>query len=65
MKRILIGLIVAAMLAAGGWFGFNLYVQHRATSEGPGSVAPQDLVRLSIGLEDRDDLLQDLQQALA
>ncbi|MVT52277.1 hypothetical protein GPL17_17480 [Bradyrhizobium yuanmingense] len=33
MKRILIGLIVAAVLAAGGWFGFNLYVQHRATSE--------------------------------
>lgn len=33
MKQILIGLIVAAVLAAGGWFGFNLYVQHRATSE--------------------------------
>lgn len=33
MKRILIGLIVAAALGAGGWLGFNLYVQHRATSE--------------------------------
>ncbi|MGX1322281.1 hypothetical protein AB7M17_005734 [Bradyrhizobium sp. USDA 377] len=33
MKRILIGLIVAAVLAAGGWFGFNVYVQHRATAE--------------------------------
>ncbi|MGM4870144.1 hypothetical protein AB7645_02810 [Bradyrhizobium sp. 956_D2_N1_5] len=33
MKRILIGPIVAAVLAAGGWFGFNFYVQHRATSE--------------------------------
>ncbi|WBL82005.1 hypothetical protein I3J27_16850 [Bradyrhizobium xenonodulans] len=33
MKRILIGLIVAAALAAGGWFGFNLYAQHRATTE--------------------------------
>ncbi|MBW7968293.1 hypothetical protein [Bradyrhizobium sp. BR 10289] len=33
MKRVLIGLVVAAVLAAGGWFGFNLYVQHRATSE--------------------------------
>jgi hypothetical protein len=33
MKRILIGLIVAAGLGAGGWFGFNLYVQHRATGE--------------------------------
>ncbi|RXT41914.1 hypothetical protein [Bradyrhizobium betae] len=33
MKRILIGLIAAVVLAAGGWFGFNLYVQHRATAE--------------------------------
>ncbi|MEY9588514.1 hypothetical protein ABIA06_000805 [Bradyrhizobium yuanmingense] len=33
MKRILIGLVVAAVLAAGGWFGFNLYVQNRATAE--------------------------------
>ncbi|ULK97599.1 hypothetical protein [Bradyrhizobium sp. I71] len=33
MKRILIGLIMAAVLGASGWFGFNLYVQHRATSE--------------------------------
>lgn len=33
MKRILIGLIVAAVFAAGGWFGFNLYAQHRATAE--------------------------------
>ncbi|MGY3036434.1 hypothetical protein ACVIIV_005604 [Bradyrhizobium sp. USDA 4354] len=33
MKRILIGLMVAAVLGAGGWFGFNLYVQHRAISE--------------------------------
>lgn len=33
MKRILIGLIVAAVLAAGGWFGFSLYARHRATAE--------------------------------
>ncbi|MBC9876167.1 hypothetical protein G8O24_02255 [Bradyrhizobium sp. INPA01-394B] len=33
MKRILIGLIVAALLAVGGWFGFNLYARHRATAE--------------------------------
>ncbi|MGX4772258.1 hypothetical protein ACWAUC_21000 [Bradyrhizobium guangdongense] len=33
MKRILIGLIVAAVLAAGGWFGANLYAKHRATAE--------------------------------
>ncbi|WP_245509331.1 hypothetical protein [Bradyrhizobium zhanjiangense] len=33
MKRILIGLIAAAVLGAGGWFGFNLYAKHRATAE--------------------------------
>lgn len=32
-QRILIGLFVAAVLAAGGWFGFNLYAKHRATAE--------------------------------
>ncbi|MGY4236265.1 hypothetical protein ACVIIW_005212 [Bradyrhizobium sp. USDA 4449] len=33
MKRILIGLVVTAVLAAGGWFGFNLYVRHRVRAE--------------------------------
>lgn len=33
MKRILVGLIALLALGAGGWFGFNLYVQHRATAE--------------------------------
>jgi hypothetical protein len=33
MKRILIGLIAVAVLAAGGWFGFNLYAKHRAIAE--------------------------------
>ena len=33
MRRILIGLVVLAVLAGGGWLGFNLYVQHRATAE--------------------------------
>ncbi|WP_407183535.1 hypothetical protein [Bradyrhizobium centrosematis] len=33
MKRILIGLIAVLVLGAGGWFGFNLYAQHRASAE--------------------------------
>jgi hypothetical protein len=33
MRRVLIGLIALAILAGGGWLGFNLYVQHRATTE--------------------------------
>jgi cystathionine gamma-synthase len=38
--------------------------EHRASVEGPGSVCPPDLVRLSIGVEHLDDLLADLEQAL-
>lgn len=33
MKRILIGLIAVAVLAAAGWFGFSLYAKHRVTAE--------------------------------
>jgi len=44
--------------------GVESLIEHRATSEGPGSRTPQDLVRLSIGLEHPDDLIADLEQAL-
>src|SRR4029078_3256048 len=39
-------------------------VEHRASIEGAGSPCPPDLLRLSIGLEDIDDLFLDLVQAL-
>ena len=39
-------------------------LEHRATSEGPDSTTPQDLLRASIGLEHPDDLIADLDQAL-
>ncbi|HXO22564.1 MAG TPA: aminotransferase class I/II-fold pyridoxal phosphate-dependent enzyme, partial [Thermoanaerobaculia bacterium] len=45
--------------------GVESLIEHRASSEGPGSRTPQDLVRLSIGLEHPDDLLADLERALA
>jgi len=44
--------------------GVESLVEHRATSEGEGSTAPPDLVRLSVGLEHPDDLIADLAQAL-
>jgi cystathionine gamma-synthase len=40
-------------------------VEHRASSEGKLSRAPETLLRLSIGLEHPDDLIEDLMQALA
>jgi cystathionine gamma-synthase len=44
--------------------GHESLVEHRASVEGPGSNAPDDLLRLSIGLEHPDDLLDDLLGAL-
>jgi cystathionine gamma-synthase len=40
-------------------------IEHRGTIEGPSSPIPQDLLRLSIGIEDPDDLIADLEQAIA
>ncbi|MEP4377720.1 MAG: PLP-dependent aspartate aminotransferase family protein [Alphaproteobacteria bacterium] len=45
--------------------GVESLVEHRATVEGDDSPFPDDLLRLSIGIEDADDLIADLDQALA
>ena len=39
-------------------------IEHRASIEGPGSTTPQNLLRLSIGIEESEDLIDDLTQAL-
>ena len=39
-------------------------IEHRASMEGPGTPTPANLLRLSIGLEHPDDLIEDLAQAL-
>jgi cystathionine gamma-synthase len=44
--------------------GVESLVEHRASVEGPGTHAPDTLLRLSIGLEHADDLIADLDQAL-
>src|SRR5262249_53231190 len=45
--------------------GTESLVEHRASIEGPGTRTPETLLRLSIGLEHVDDLIDDLAQALA
>jgi cystathionine gamma-synthase len=40
-------------------------IEHRASSEGPQSTTPRELVRLSVGLESPADLIADLERALA
>lgn len=44
--------------------GVESLLEHRASVEGPASLCPADLLRLSVGLEDVGDLMQDFQQAL-
>jgi cystathionine gamma-synthase len=39
-------------------------MEHRASIEGPGTPVPADLLRLSVGIEDPQDLIEDLDQAL-
>jgi cystathionine gamma-synthase len=39
--------------------------EHRASVEGPGTLCPADLVRLSVGIEHPADLVADIEQALA
>jgi cystathionine gamma-synthase len=44
--------------------GVESLIEHRASIEGPESRTPQGLLRMSIGLEHPDDLVDDLAQAL-
>jgi cystathionine gamma-synthase len=44
--------------------GVESLIEHRASVEGAHSPCPPDLLRLSVGLEDPHDLLDDLDQAL-
>lgn len=45
--------------------GTESLIEHRASIEGAGTPAPADLLRLSTGIEHTDDLIADLEQALA
>lgn len=45
--------------------GVESLIEHRASVEGPDTHTPQNLLRLSIGIEHPDDLIADLEQALA
>ena len=44
--------------------GIESLIEHRASSEGPTSRTPANLLRMSIGLEHPEDLIDDLRQAL-
>ena len=44
--------------------GTHSLIEHRASIEGPATHSPQNLLRISIGLEHADDLIEDLKQAM-
>jgi cystathionine gamma-synthase len=44
--------------------GTESLIEHRQSMEGPSSPVPDDLLRLSIGLEAPEDLIADLESAL-
>jgi cystathionine gamma-synthase len=44
--------------------GVESLIEHRASVEGPTTKTPQNLIRISVGLENIEDLIADLDQAL-
>ena len=44
--------------------GTESLIEHRSRVEGPHSVVPPNLLRISVGLEDPEDLITDLREAL-
>ena len=44
--------------------GPHSFIEHRASIEGPHTRTPENLLRVSVGLEHPDDLIEDLSQAL-
>ncbi len=44
--------------------GTESLIEHRASVEGAGSPVPTDLLRLSVGIEECQDLIDDMEQAL-
>ena len=45
--------------------GVESLIEHRASVEGPDSMVPKNLLRVSVGIENADELVADLEQALA
>ena len=45
--------------------GVESLLEHRASVEGPGTLTPKNLIRVSVGLENIEDLIADMEQALS
>ncbi len=56
---------VRLLIRATSLGGVETLIEHRAPVEGPETKTPFDLIRLSVGLENAEDIIGDLDQALA
>ncbi len=45
--------------------GTHSLIEHRASIEGPKSLAPAGLLRVSVGLEHPQDIIEDFSEALS
>jgi len=45
--------------------GIESLIERRSAVEGPDTLTPPNLIRVSVGLEHTDDLLEDLDQAFS
>lgn len=61
-RRVLAG--VRLWIRATSLGGVHSLIEHRAPVEGPESTTPRNLLRLSVGIEDVEDLREDLDRAL-
>lgn len=52
------------LLQATSFGGAESLIEHRASVEGAGTNVPQNLIRVAIGLEDVNDVIEDLDRAL-
>lgn len=52
------------MVPATSLGGIETLIEHRSTVEGPASIVAANLLRVSVGIEDVEDLIADLEQAL-
>lgn len=56
---------VRLIMRATSFGGTETVIEHRRSIEGAGSTTPDNLLRLSVGLEHPDDVIEDLGRALA
>jgi cystathionine gamma-synthase len=63
-RAVAVAASVRLITRATSFGGTESLIEHRASIEGPGTRTPGNLLRLSVGLEHADDLIDDLARAL-